>query len=187
MAQVTLPNTITAGETATAAQVQANFEALVDGVNNVESDQIGVGEVNAGHLADGAVTAAKIATGAIENAKIASGAITNEKIGDAEIEATKLAATIVLMSHQGTGFTSIANGASANWDFTDVGNETVWPVVSVFHEFAGAYMLVGGYDSAGALPDIRVTCAWWGETFRVTVTNQATTRNFRVIVAGVAT
>ena len=53
MALVTLPFTLTNGTTADADEVQANFNALRDGVNNIDTEQ----------LVDESVTEAKLAPG----------------------------------------------------------------------------------------------------------------------------
>jgi hypothetical protein len=60
MAQVSLPYTLTAGQPENVNQLQADLDALVLGVNNVNASQIDDGAVGTSELADAGVTANKL-------------------------------------------------------------------------------------------------------------------------------
>ena len=102
MGNVTLPYTITNGQTTDATKLMADLNAIVAEVNgNLESVNIKDLAVITDKLAALAVTAAKIATDAVETLKIkdanvtavklAADAVETAKIKDANVTAAKLA------------------------------------------------------------------------------------------------
>lgn len=72
MAQVSLPYTLTAGQPENVNQLVANLDALVAGVNTVNTAQIADANVTTAKIADGAVTSAKILDGTITTADLAA-------------------------------------------------------------------------------------------------------------------
>ena len=60
MAQVTLPYTLTAGTPENVNNLVSNLNALVTGVNTIDTAQIAAGAVTSAKLASGAVTGAKV-------------------------------------------------------------------------------------------------------------------------------
>ena len=77
MAQVTLPYTLTAGTPENVNNLVANLNALVAGVNTIDTAQIASSAVTTAKIADANVTTLKVADGAITSAKIADGTIVN--------------------------------------------------------------------------------------------------------------
>ena len=73
MAQVTLPYTLTAGTPENVNNLVSNLNALVTGVNTIDTAQIATGAVTTTQILDGTVATADIANGAITAAKLASG------------------------------------------------------------------------------------------------------------------
>ena len=73
MAQVTLPYTLTAGTPENVNNLVSNLNALVTGVNTIDTAQIATGAVTTTQILDGTVATADIANGAITSAKLASG------------------------------------------------------------------------------------------------------------------
>jgi hypothetical protein len=75
MAQVSLPYTLTAGQPENVNQLQADLDALVAGVNTVNTAQIADGNVTTVKIADDAVTTAKILDANVTKAKLAASAL----------------------------------------------------------------------------------------------------------------
>jgi len=194
MAQVTLPNTITAGETATAADVQENFEALRDGVNDIDDTQIGTGVIGTAHLADEAVTASKLADGAVGTTQLATGAVATANIDNATITSEKIDTTdITLVLHQ--VLTAEIGGEdeedpTANvgtFQFSDL-DPTLMPTLTVYWEDkANPNQWV---SCSSNTTDVTVRSHFQGDNFVVTVTNEIDTtpdsREFTVVVIGAA-
>jgi hypothetical protein len=106
MATITLPYTITNGQTTDATKLMADLNAIVTEVNgNLESVNIKDLAVITDKLAALAVTAAKLATDAVETlkikdlnvtvAKLATDSVETLKIKDANVTAAKLATDAV--------------------------------------------------------------------------------------------
>jgi len=183
MAQVTLPNTITAGQPAEAAEVQENFEALRNGVNNIEREQIAQGEIHAGLLEDGAVVTAKIGTGAVTTDKLGSEAVTNPKIADGTIEAAKLSSNIQVLVHSDADVT-IANGNTDIRDFVGL-DTTIFPHVQVYWEDAVPNVWKVIDEDLYNNVDVDVQLA--GAVWRVTIKNgDAASHDFKIVVSGPA-
>ena len=75
MAQVSLPYTLQAGQPENVNQLQADLDALVAGVNTVNTAQIADANVTTVKIADANVTTAKIADANVTKAKLASSAL----------------------------------------------------------------------------------------------------------------
>ncbi len=75
MAQVSLPYTLSAGQPENVNQLQADLDALVAGVNVVNTAQIADGNVTTVKIADDAVTTAKILDANVTKAKLAASAL----------------------------------------------------------------------------------------------------------------
>ena len=132
MAQVTLPNTLTNGTDVDADEVQENLEALRDGVNNIERDQIAQGEIHAGLIENGAVTKAKIGTGAVDTEKLDAEAVTNAKIADATITAAKFDPTVQVYKHAEAPF-DIPIAGTKVYSFAGF-DMSVMPQITIYYE-----------------------------------------------------
>ena len=73
MAQVTLPYTLTAGTPENVNNLVSNLNALVTGVNTIDTAQIATGAVTTTQILDGTIVAADIANSTITAAKLAPG------------------------------------------------------------------------------------------------------------------
>lgn len=169
MAVAVLPNTITDDTAMEAAEVQANFEALRDAINNIAAAQVGTGVINASLLADGAVVAAKIGTGEVGNTKLATDAVTNAKITDGTITAAKLHSGVQVLKHMDQEETIASGGGSENYDFAGL-DSTIWPTVTIYVETGtpDTYWVWTTEFSGLSLVAIQ---SWVGGTFRVNITN----------------
>lgn len=81
MTSISKPNTFTAGTSASASEVNDNFDTIYNDYNG------GISSVN---LANNAVTTAKITDGNVTTAKIADGNVTTAKIADDAVTSAKL-------------------------------------------------------------------------------------------------
>ena len=180
MAQVVLPNTITAGEAIEAAPIQANFEALRDGINSIDRTQIDEEEVHAGLIEDAAVTEAKLATGAATTTKIGAAAVTNAKVADGELRAAKFHSSVVVISHEEQ---ELACATGVTVPFTFAGLDTsVFPQVTVLYASTdAAHWITSDVDIA----KLEVVHSWSGSDYIVEVTQTiAASKQVKVIVTG---
>ena len=175
MAQVTLPNTIVAGEALDAAKVQENFDALVAAINSIDNTQLAANSVNSAAIVDAVITAAKLADGSVTEDKIAAAAVTTAKVGDGEITDAKLANVVVPLTHVFGDATTISAGTDAPFQsgagVFDTAKEPLFMVL--WRDPVGlAYRTVGSRDSNGAeMPNIHVSGAYNGTDYEVTVFN----------------
>lgn len=164
MAQVVLPNTITAGEAMEAAPIQADLEALRDGINSIDRTQIEEAEIHAGLLEDGAVTEAKLATGATTTDKLGAAAVTNAKVGDGELRAAKFHSSVVVISHEEQE-RACPTGVSVPFSFEGLDQE-VFPQVTAYYASAVADHW---YTSDTNMLLVTVVSHWVTGTFQVEV------------------
>lgn len=198
MPTVVLPHTITAGNPATASDVQENFEALRDGVNSIDRTQIEDTEIHTGLLEDDAVTEAKLADGTVSTDKLASEAVTNAKIADGTITAAKFDSTVRILSQQCKTDTIIGNsgdpgtGQVVDFDFTDLDatDTSILPQVTVYWEdtdpaHPGQWVAMSGNTIL-----VTVRCKWSVGIFNVQVQNNMenapASREFKVVVTAKA-
>lgn len=111
MAQVTLPYTLTAGTPENVNNLVANLNALVAGINTVDTAQIASSAVTTAKIADANVTTAKLATGATSATYVTS--LPSSPVDGQEIYFAANAADGVIWHLR------YRSGASGNykWDF----------------------------------------------------------------------
>lgn len=126
MAQVSLPYTLTAGTPENVNNLVANLNALVAGVNTIDTAQI----------ASSAVTTAKIADANVTTAKIADGNVTADKLSAAAAASVGLNQTGVTNRAAMTAMTTERSTTSTSW--TDVTGASL-----TFTVASGAYVIVG--------------------------------------------
>lgn len=99
MATLTIPNTFNNGDVIDAPEMNANFTAVKNFVEDLSAgNNFDVGAINTSDIADSAITAAKIGTGAVTSAKIqTSVSLTTPVIGAAT--GTSLNVTGALIAH----------------------------------------------------------------------------------------
>lgn len=86
----TYPN----GQPSDGQKLQAEFDNVYEGANNVDSTQLLDNAIISSKIANGAVIEPKIATGAVTTPKLADGAVTDVKVNaSANIAQSKIAAT----------------------------------------------------------------------------------------------
>src|SRR3990167_195753 len=188
MAQVTLPNTISAGNAATAAEVQENFEAVRDGINAIDSTQLAAGSVTAAAIADLAVTTAKLAANAVTAAKIDAGAVGASEIADDVVNRSHIDETSMQVMHYICVDETIPNAVTTDIELSgfDKSDLTKFPVIQLWYYDTTAtqwrpLMSGGGAPSAG-MPTF--VCLWVGTDFVVRL-NQTTTANLDIRVAAI--
>lgn len=116
MSTISKPNTFTANTSASASQVNANFDTIYNEFN---------GNISAANLATDAVTTAKIADSNITTAKIADSAITTAKIADSAItDAKRTRAGYCVVTRTTTQTINNDTATTVQWDseVSDVGN-----------------------------------------------------------------
>lgn len=139
MAQVTLPYTLTAGTPENVNNLVSNLNALVTGVNTIDTAQIATGAVTTTQILDATIVAADIANSTITAAKLAPGvAGTALTVGSvsAATERTTTSATFVDVT-------------SASFSFTVASNSVT--IIGISCE-----MKTGGYAFAGGNGGIRI-------------------------------
>lgn len=116
MAQVSLPYTLTAGQPENVNQLVANLDALVAGVNTVNTAQIADANVTTVKIADGNVTADKLSAAAAASVGLNQTGVTNR------------AAMAAMTTERSTTSTSWTDVTGASLSFTVA---------------SGAYVIVG--------------------------------------------
>ena len=142
MANITYPNTFTAGTTARASEMNENFDAVSAQVNgSLEAANLANGAVTAIKLAADAVTTAKILDANVTEAKLAANAVATAKVADGAITAAKMAANSVATASIVDGAVTAAKLATTlAGTFTPGFNEAVNPTVNTAR---GTYSRLG--------------------------------------------
>ena len=160
MAKVVLPHTITNTTPAYGSYIQENDEALRDGVNNIDSDQITAGAVTSDKIADNAVTTSKIQDSAITSSKILDGSVTTlkiandavvtAKIADGAVTAAKVEENLRLWFEQVSG--NLADGNSIQLSFTGY-SQVMLPLVQISYDDGGVYRDAASDEWSGSSAD----------------------------------
>ena len=108
MATVTLPYSLTAGSSENVNQLNSNLNALVTGVNGIDTAQINDGQVTTAKIQDGTIVNADVSSSAaiaysklnlansVVTADLTASSVTTAKIADSSVTSAKIAdATIV--------------------------------------------------------------------------------------------
>ena len=139
MAQVTLPYTLTAGTPENVNNLVSNLNALVTGVNTIDTAQIAAGAVTTTQILDGTVATADIANGAITAAKLASG------VGGTALTVGSVSAA----TERTTTSATFVDVTGASFSFTVASNSVT--IIGISCE-----MKTGGYGFAGGTGGVRI-------------------------------
>lgn len=114
MPTATKTYSFTANTTAVAAQVEQNFQDILDFLN--------VTKLDSANLQDSAVTAAKLAANAVTTAKILDANVTGPKIAADAIDGTKIADNSIGQEHLNLSATTdaLAGAVSLNTSYVDI-------------------------------------------------------------------
>lgn len=190
MAQVGNLNTISAGNVATAAEIQENFDALKAGINSIDSTQLAASAVTAAAIADLAITTAKIAVDAVTAAKIAAGAVGASEIAAEVVNRDHIDETsLQVIQYVGADSLAVVTGITTDitlsgFDSTDA---TKFPSITVYW-YDTLVNQWRALESGGSETTITFQCLWAspGSTDFVVRINQtkAATLDVRVSAIG---
>jgi len=130
MAQVTLPYTLTAGTPENVNNLVSNLNALVTGVNTIDTAQIATGAVTTTQILDATIVAADIANSTITAAKLAPG------VGGTALTVGSVTAT----TERTTTSTTWVDVTSASFSLTVASNSVTIVSIAAELKASGAFV-----------------------------------------------